>query len=78
MVMGVVMGLMMVMMMAMTMMMAMLMTMMMAMVIAYEGAAHVFGIALDSARNPFPSSDQIPIPTLFPFSDQRKVAPNII
>ena len=30
---------------------------MMMMGIAWEGAAHVFGIALDSDRNPFPSSD---------------------
>ena len=43
-----------VMMMAVTMMTMMAM---MTMGIAWEGAAHVFGIALDSDRNPFPSSD---------------------
>ena len=54
----------------MAMMMAVMMRMMMAAIamklamvmmmmgIAWEGAAHVFGIALDSDRNPLPSSDQ--------------------
>ena len=46
----------------MALMMAVMMRMMMAVVmmmmgIAWKGAAHVFGIALDSDRNPFPSSD---------------------
>lgn len=41
----------------MTMMMVMARMIAMMMVIAHEGAAHVFGIARDSDRNPFPSSD---------------------
>ena len=39
-----------------------------------RGAAHVFGNALDSARNPFPSSaDQIPILILWPDSHSHSV-----
>ena len=45
------------MMMTMPMVVMMTMTMVM-MMIACLGAAHVFGIALDSDRNPLPSSDQ--------------------